>query len=1333
VLDDRELQKELGEVSRRGEANAEVIRLARNWCRHLEVDRSRFSGVGIPEQMTGLPIAPREFKCPHAKRPTSGHMRAEAAALEFYDNNCVDCEYREPVALPNLLSLVHAREEEQRKREKARAAAEEARRVAFQARQARREAVIEHVDAAQEGLVKLIRALDEDPDTGKAHRLIEAAIAAPHRFSDELRDLLYDLVAAGGNARIDGALGALDAVEPDRASLASVTCSVLASGSGTREAVQLAGRLMPHVGSVDIGDSLASIVNLATPSPPPLMVASPAPAPDPRPLLAAFQQHRGTVVDYLVRALRGGSSWERRDAAHAAKILFGIDASLVRQLTPDLVRSVLLPDDRSAYPRSAAEEAICAGLRQSPLEVDEILRAALSNTDVQGRALLFGIIERFLRFSDGEPEQPALEVCVQHLVEALSVPDETERLSEAARAIERISREHPNVVGRHAVHLLGAAALLAVRIDAKPEEHTLETISPAEFKALEAMNRRQAQARALREIVAALSRMAPEDPDGIGALVVDTLGGLGEEHDRFRAELVRGMGEMATRSRGLRMALPGLYLGLMHESTLVRAAAAEAYGKTTRRFAEDLPDLAHEAFLLLLQDPYVIVHKSAVRALERGGVAETFRKRFAGLVGQLVVIYRQSRQDDGFLAKALDVFCRLNRPEEMTAETTSYLLDTLAEIGPNHSWDVLRFLQRRFEEHPKYADAVLCLLSNPETYGFYLSDISKQLREIPEREVSRIAADVVRIAPEVRARAHGEGNPTLHLLAALGIADRWDQAQELLADWLRDDALRQWPESLAGVERMASAARIEAAVAAADAAALRQSLDAWERLLDEQGPGRPASSPFLPAFQLRVQGLAGLQRDDSGEEEDNPHVELGEKIAHLAEHIDGIPGDRYRAFGGLLSAYGMLRQWRRAVRAAEADATRFLRAAKHRASEVRHRFGTGRSSVGLARIASLIEGIVEPSEVSSVLSSLLSCSLPLPLSRRRRLGGPPVERERSAADRETEHSPVAVVSFDVDGEPLESGMVIHPNVVHDLGVSMDLSRWIEDARELVVYPVSVEPPDVFQLPVFKIQAPAPTALANLADRGRLLLKVAQTVRSRPLEFVYRATMITADGREIPVHVEGQRRFEVRSYDPSSQPVTGNPELDTRLLDIAGQLRRVRNLSASDREHFLLLMTEFGRIAGESVASNTFASPAWDESRWQDWVWGELRKNPSIGSELEKHPHIAAGITDLSFHRVRIELKAESERFVTVEHALSFTEQTAQYVAGSQKRVGVLAILDVSPKDVAPGAVGNSLHLHLVRDPGGGTYPIAVGVVIVRGNLARPSDLSRRFRRTRSSK
>ncbi|MGH8069718.1 MAG: hypothetical protein ACRERE_31645 [Candidatus Entotheonellia bacterium] len=157
--------------------------------------------------------------------------------------------------------------------------------------------------------------------------------------------------------------------------------------------------------------------------------------------------------------------------------------------------------------------------------------------------------------------------------------------------------------------------------------------------------------------------------------------------------------------------------------------------------------------------------------------------------------------------------------------------------------------------------------------------------------------------------------------------------------------------------------------------------------------------------------------------------------------------------------------------------------------------------------------------------------------------------------------------------------------------------------------------------------------------------------------------------------------------------------------------------------FLQILGTLGRIAGQALQDNLFPEK-WSERKFQDELKKLIRADPRIGAELEEHPRAAGGITDLSFRGIWIELKVESDHFVTIQDSPRLLGQTAQYVAGSNRRFGVLCVLAYSPKTNAPGSVANDIDLLIIPPPNSvGKLELIVGVVIIRGNLPTPCSWS----------
>ena len=239
----------------------------------------------------------------------------------------------------------------------------------------------------------------------------------------------------------------------------------------------------------------------------------------------------------------------------------------------------------------------------------------------------------------------------------------------------------------------------------------------------------------------------------------------------------------------------------------------------------------------------------------------------------------------------------------------------------------------------------------------------------------------------------------------------------------------------------------------------------------------------------------------------------------------------------------------------------------------------------------------------------------------------------------------------------------------------------------------------------------------------MLLRVPQAILARPLEFTYRAWFVP-ESSETRITVEGQRFLRAQSFDPERNPQTGYQEVDRRLFEIRARTRSNSGIHDEELGHFLQILAVLARIAGQTLQDNLFPG-IWSEPKFQEEIKKLLRADARIGSQLEEHPRAGGGITDLSFHQIRIELKVEPEQFITVPDAQRYLAQTTQYVAGSDRRLGVLCVLDSSPKTNGPGSVVNDIDLLIVPPPGNPNgIPILVGVVVIRGNLSRPSDLSK---------
>jgi hypothetical protein len=459
------------------------------------------------------------------------------------------------------------------------------------------------------------------------------------------------------------------------------------------------------------------------------------------------------------------------------------------------------------------------------------------------------------------------------------------------------------------------------------------------------------------------------------------------------------------------------------------------------------------------------------------------------------------------------------------------------------------------------------------------------------------------------------------------------------------------------------------------------------------------------------------------------HVNNAAHLRTLANALDEVTtlyGDTrvavaYSGFASLIRTLAMLVDWRAGVLEAAVNADRFLRSARELHRAWLEEYGDRDEATGLASAAALIAELNEIGKVGSCCRAVGSVPLPIGIyaadTRRRIL--PPSELDDE--DRASPPPPlsVAFIRFNIDGEPAGETHFLAPKEVHDLEIEVRISRWPDNANALCLTPVTIEVRSTHDFPVFRFPRPDGDPSYPLKQRGRAILHIAQGLRAQPFEFRYAADFEPA-GVEQPVAVVGHRNLRVDCID---RPITGYDGVDRRLLEIRDELRRRPLVGPEDVTNTLALLAALGNVAGQAVQHNLFPGPL-NERAFQDWVRSVLSARPEIGSKLEEHSRAAGGATDLSFERIRLELKSENHRPLLLNDCQRFIGQISSYAAGSDKRVSVLCVLDGSRKVEHPFPAEDGIGILKTGDDA-----IAVVTVLVQGNLARPSDLSRRAKRS----
>jgi hypothetical protein len=296
---------------------------------------------------------------------------------------------------------------------------------------------------------------------------------------------------------------------------------------------------------------------------------------------------------------------------------------------------------------------------------------------------------------------------------------------------------------------------------------------------------------------------------------------------------------------------------------------------------------------------------------------------------------------------------------------------------------------------------------------------------------------------------------------------------------------------------------------------------------------------------------------------------------------------------------------------------------------------------------------------------------------------------------------------------------LRPGEHHDLKIEVRVSRWPERAELLELRPLSVDPFDTYEFPVFRLGKPTGPAPFVMTDVARALVKFPQSLQARPSEFRYAARFVPEDAEQ-PMTVVGQRTLRIESIDIRTVGWTGFPNLDEKLLRIRDLLRTDTTVPSEDLRNALVLLKVLASFAGACAIGNEVKEP-WSEKRFQAAMGHDLRRTPDIGAELVEHPQVSGGIADFAYRGIFLELKATSDRPLELNDCRRYAPQAAAYAAGAGKRIALLAVLDSSAKSEGAFPPEDGLGIFLESTTG---LPVAVVTVLIQGNLLRPSDLSR---------
>ncbi|MBG0810426.1 hypothetical protein IY145_13705 [Methylosinus sp. H3A] len=467
-------------------------------------------------------------------------------------------------------------------------------------------------------------------------------------------------------------------------------------------------------------------------------------------------------------------------------------------------------------------------------------------------------------------------------------------------------------------------------------------------------------------------------------------------------------------------------------------------------------------------------------------------------------------------------------------------------------------------------------------------------------------------------------------------------------------------------------------------------------------------------FPSRIRAVRALLAP-AGPDAANALAEAAENVRAVLErvHDDESQAD-WQALSEAVSIAAKLRSWHRAVRTGEADADRFLRAARLQLYE----WQTADAGYGheLRSRLSAVNGDFAATDVGVLLEDLARVTFPVAIFTTE---PPTVPHWRQDTVKAKSELAVAFLEFRINGKEAAAIHRLPADRLHDLELKLRVSRWPEEAERLVLKPISVEPEDVWTLPEFSFARPKGNSPFTLETYGRLSIRMRIAIGARPLEFLYSAEFQPVSAEQ-PVAVAGQRSLRIDSSEFEDRCETGYPSLDAKLIEVRNRLRDEPRISEREIGTALHLFKPLANLVGQAVHANLFPSPL-NEAAFESHVAQHLRRHPEIGVELEVQAQAGGGRTDLSFRQMRIELKVKNDAPLSTKELEKYSLQASAYAVGSDKTIAILCVLDGSEKKAPPTPMVEAIKVIPVQP---NDRPIYVIAFIIQGNLAKPSTLSR---------
>ncbi len=853
----RQIKKRIQEALEIGKRNQEIIGLAQNFCKNLQVEKPRWSGTGIPEQLTGLPIGARACRCAHARARGLSGMDFKTVAIDFYERNCSDCDKREPVTLPNLSILVEEKNKRQQENKKRVKEIQSLKEDQLKKRKEGR-LKLRTKDGPRNAILDLIEEVDLGSEKSY-EKLVETAKIAYDKFDKHIQEALFELVETNNFLKTECAIEALTIVANrgqsmktngrivmlkdrkdapiDIDKLVTSSLKALSYGAGHNDAATVVEFWLNEDYKESIDDRVIErLIDLAFPASPPISFHTTVYRPGP--LLKVYSIIPGQVLTVVENMLRDNDKWTRIAAAGVARYIIENDSDFGIKIANTLLQSLNLPDD--IYDGGSAQTASAYTLGFAMIyklsEMDKIIQEAITNADAELKGIILSSYEVVFddrrRHNKKEVSDEVKKIATKRILETLLAKPNDERLERAARILKGFKYGHIKHLSGYEDLLIGAAAAISEELNS-PYSPIIDT-DPNPIKVIESSTRNIHLRGVLNTIKQNIGYLSRLEPTCAGQKVIECIGNLSNANDILKSTLIASLGYAGSNPQALSLILPTIAGAFVDKSSLVRASAVEAYGELIESNRENLPTPIHELFCASLSDPYVIVHKQAVQVLwGHRRVREEDIPIIRNRLMLLILTYQQEKSDVDFLARCVDELLNLyDRFSLADKPLSQFILTVLPLLHPYERVNIFKFHKHQLKEADSYPEAVASLLMERDIYSLNLNEVIEIVKELQIKDMVKISNTLEKGVKQLIAyKRYGTSLEIIELLSRVGCWDRVISLVNAMVDSI-EDTVENKPLRLQ-IIGYSIAANLELAILNGNKDDINKYCDLWSRNLKE--------------------------------------------------------------------------------------------------------------------------------------------------------------------------------------------------------------------------------------------------------------------------------------------------------------------------------------------------------------------------------------------------------------------------------------------------------------------------------------------------------------------